>query len=493
MDQNNNRQSNERGPFDYQEWNNGQQNGYQQNGWQQWDNGQQNGWQQWDGGQQNGWQEWNGSQQEDYQHWNSGGQQPGKPPEEVGPALWVIIVAFVVFWPVGIGLLALRLYREYQSHGKPSIKTRGDWVLLIAGLLCFLVAIGGAGAAAETLFSSYIDWGEGIMYLILTGAFAAGGAVCLVKRENNRRKRIHYQAIIDENAPTVSLDYIKEAYPTSYENVCRDLEQLLAQGVFPGAYLDLRGRQIVFPQNGGEPASEPVPDPEEEARKEEERRRAEAAAKEAEERRKREEEERRRKEEEERRKNMTIADTHLETIRECRDKVDDPVLKGKFDRLEKVTKQIYDRLEEKPSDRSETQRFLTLYLPRIIKVIDVYTDLMGRDIPGKEVADLKKQVDSAMDDFILSFENVLTRLYQEDLVDVSTDITALEAVLAGDGLLDKEVKRRMVSEAEAKKEGGADAGEKKQAPKKKGPGKEKAGEDKAGEGPGETADTVKND
>ena len=76
------------------------------------------------------------------------------------------------------------------------------------------------------------------------------------------------------------------------------------------------------------------------------------------------------------------------------------------------------------------------YLPLVLKAIHTYTDLVEREIPGQEVEDLKRQLEGSLDNFIKAFEKILANLYKEQVVDVSTDITALEGALAGEGLLE---------------------------------------------------------
>ena len=54
------------------------------------------------------------------------------------------------------------------------------------------------------------------------------------------------------------------------------------------------------------------------------------------------------------------------------------------------------------------------------------------------MAELKEQIDQSLDSFIAAYERLLGKLYMNEVVDVSTDLSALETALAKDGLLDKQ-------------------------------------------------------
>lgn len=257
--------------------------------------------------------------------------------------------------------------------------------------------------------------------LIVGAAFLIVGLVLIITEYASGKKKDRYSLLITPGSPTVSLDYLAKQYPKKIEDVVKDLQELIANGTYAGAFIDWNGRQLVFPQYGGKAA--PPPDPKEQAEE--------------------------MKEEETAPEEKTAKEVYVDVLQECRSHVTDPDVQKKLGKLEELTEKIYARLAEKPTNQAQTERFLEKYLPLIIKSIDTYDELTEKEIPGKEVKALKAQVEKALDNFIGAFETVLGNLYKEDITDVSTDISALESALAGEGLIDETGKKATPNPARA--------------------------------------------
>ena len=335
-------------------------------------------------------------------------------PYQKEPTSWALIVlAFIFFWPLGLFLLIRRFGETYATGSDakqlyeettPTNKPKKDTFLTIGYILCF---IAGFSLFIDVLpkipYYSFSYYAEDLCYAL---AFAAGGTALLVYQQKIRSKFRRYDLIINEEEPAVSLDYIKKVYPASYNQVITDLQKMLEWGYFPGAIIDLAGRQLVFPNNGGTVATEPVPDPD------------------------------RAPEPEPEPVPLALKEQRMASVRECRERVGDAEIGEKLEKLESLIGKIHDRLEERPDQQDKVDRFMNEYLPLVLKAIHTYTDLVEREIPGQEVEDLKRQLEGSLDNFIKAFEKILANLYKEQVVDVSTDITALEGALAGEGLLE---------------------------------------------------------
>ncbi|NLA53085.1 MAG: hypothetical protein GX858_01820, partial [Clostridiales bacterium] len=57
-----------------------------------------------------------------------------------------------------------------------------------------------------------------------------------------------------------------------------------------------------------------------------------------------------------------------------------------------------------------------------------------RKISSREALNVKAKIESAMEVVIGSFKKQLNTLYQDDILDISTDIDVLETMLKQDGL-----------------------------------------------------------
>lgn len=112
----------------------------------------------------------------------------------------------------------------------------------------------------------------------------------------------------------------------------------------------------------------------------------------------------------------------------------------KLDRLEEVTGKIFDYVESHPEKFSEIKKFTEYFLPTTLKLLDAYREFDYQSIKGENILTAKKEIEDTMDTINLAFENLLDDLFQDAAMDVSTDISVLETMLAQEGLSQKNIK-----------------------------------------------------
>lgn len=112
----------------------------------------------------------------------------------------------------------------------------------------------------------------------------------------------------------------------------------------------------------------------------------------------------------------------------------------KLDRLEEVTGKIFDYVESHPEKFSEIKKFTEYFLPTTLKLLDAYREFDYQPIKGENISAAKKEIEDTMDTINLAFENLLDDLFQDAAMDVSTDISVLETMLAQEGLAQKNIK-----------------------------------------------------
>lgn len=114
----------------------------------------------------------------------------------------------------------------------------------------------------------------------------------------------------------------------------------------------------------------------------------------------------------------------------------------KLDRLEEVTGKIFDFVETHPDKLNEIRKFTEYFLPTTLKLLDAYRELDEQPIEGENIASAKKEIEDTMDTINLAFENLLDDLFEEAALDISTDISVLQTMLAQEGLTDNNMSIR---------------------------------------------------
>lgn len=112
----------------------------------------------------------------------------------------------------------------------------------------------------------------------------------------------------------------------------------------------------------------------------------------------------------------------------------------KLDKLEEVTGKIFDYVEIHPEKFTEIKKFTEYFLPTTLKLVDAYRRIDSQTLQGENISSAKKEIEETMDTINIAFENLLNDLYQDMAMDISTDISVLETMLAQEGLTDSNMK-----------------------------------------------------
>jgi len=157
------------------------------------------------------------------------------------PISWVwIVLAFIVFWPVGIVLLVIRLSSDRSATIKCH-KTIMVVSLILIGIGAILL-IAAIGEADEDLFFPAV-------------AFLIGGIVVNFMARKTKKTGARYKQYIAliVNHSQNSLDAIAGMVGVTYEMVIEDLQKMIKAGYFHGGYIDFTQRIIVFAPSSPQP------------------------------------------------------------------------------------------------------------------------------------------------------------------------------------------------------------------------------------------------
>lgn len=126
----------------------------------------------------------------------------------------------------------------------------------------------------------------------------------------------------------------------------------------------------------------------------------------------------------------------LAQIRRENDLIPDARLSERMAQLDDVADRIFRTVAEKPQKAPQIRRFMDYYLPTTLKMLAGYRKMDERQLSGGEAEKTRAQIQEAMDMVVGAFEKQLNTLYQDDMMDISTDIDVLETLLRQDGLVD---------------------------------------------------------
>ena len=131
-------------------------------------------------------------------------------------------------------------------------------------------------------------------------------------------------------------------------------------------------------------------------------------------------------------------------IRRENDLIPDSILSSKLDQLENQCAEIFRAVYDKPAKASQIRKFMEYYLPTTLKMVKGYRMLDERGVTGQEAMQAKNRISDALTVVLQGCEKMLDKLYQDDVLDLTTDIDVLEQMLKRDGLTESDLEAAAV-------------------------------------------------
>ena len=130
----------------------------------------------------------------------------------------------------------------------------------------------------------------------------------------------------------------------------------------------------------------------------------------------------------------------LAQIRQENDLIPDPELSAQMEQLDDIANRIFRTVAEQPGKAPQIRRFMDYYLPTTLKMLTGYRKMDERKVSGANAEATRAQIRKAMEVVLHAFNKQLDTLYQDDMLDISTDIDVLETMLRQDGLVDSGIR-----------------------------------------------------
>lgn len=300
-------------------------------------------------------------------------------------------------------------------YGSPNGATAAGILKIVGGgILCGM----SLAMFICALVFSFFGWPQvPLLFSCGIGTLACGGGLIGVGSGNlSRVKRFKRYCKLSGDKTQCALDRLALATGKSVKFVRKELQGMIRDGLFLEGHLDKEQRYLItshetfqefernrllLEQRQKETLRQPEPQPKQDTRL------AEILA----------------------RGNAFIAE-----IRRCNDAIPGKVVSAKIDRTEQVVRQIFRRAEAHPEVVDDLKKLMDYYLPMTVKLLNAYADMDAQTVQGSTIAASKKEIEDTLDTLNLAFEKLLDDLFKDTAMDVSSDISVLQTLLAQEGL-----------------------------------------------------------
>ena len=135
----------------------------------------------------------------------------------------------------------------------------------------------------------------------------------------------------------------------------------------------------------------------------------------------------------------------IQEMKRLDDNIADPGISADIVRLEQVSQKIFDEVKRDPKKLPQIRRFMDYYLPTTLKLLNSYDRMSAAGVSGENIDSTLAKVEGMMRTVVAAFEKQLDSLYGAEALDISTDITMLETMMAREGLTGEQMKADTVT------------------------------------------------
>ena len=111
-------------------------------------------------------------------------------------------------------------------------------------------------------------------------------------------------------------------------------------------------------------------------------------------------------------------------------------IRRRINELMRISDKIVQDAVSDPSDVPQIRKFLDYYLPTTIKLLNAYDRMSDQGIEGENLSKSMSSIEDMLDTAIEAFKKQLDSLFANQALDIETDISVMNQMLAREGLSD---------------------------------------------------------
>ena len=136
--------------------------------------------------------------------------------------------------------------------------------------------------------------------------------------------------------------------------------------------------------------------------------------------------------------NLDTARRFVQVLEKEQQLMQDPQAREELEQMQKTAAAICDWLEAHPESLPKARRFAEYYIPTTLKLLYTYNDVQGQQ--GENAENIRRDIAGILHTLNQAFGNLYDTLLSAVAMDVSSEIAALEGMLANDGLTGRDFK-----------------------------------------------------
>ena len=133
---------------------------------------------------------------------------------------------------------------------------------------------------------------------------------------------------------------------------------------------------------------------------------------------------------------LRTGEEQLAAIAAAASSIENAGVREKLEGLQTTCRRILDYVQGHPKSAPGLRKFMNYYLPTLKKLTETYALMESQKVDGENISASLARIDQMLDTMDAAFEKQLDALFGDTALDVDTDITVMEGMLAQEGLSD---------------------------------------------------------
>lgn len=305
-------------------------------------------------------------------------------------------------------------------YGNPSKITSGGVMKIIGGIIL------AGGTVCLSALIAFVGWWFYMDFGLLTVLPALAGIVIGLPLIVSGGKQVGfanrfktYRQILGQKTQC-AIEKLSQGVGKSVKKVRKDLQRMIDDGLFLEGHFDEEQKILITSDETYEDYQKSlIRQAEEKAKNLAKERQSEKEAKDA--------------------KVQEVLDkgnAFIAQIRACNDAIPGEEISEKISRMELIVRRIFERAETNPEIVPDLKKLMDYYLPMTVKLLNAYADMDKQPVQGENIQASKREIEETLDTLNQAFEKLLDELFSDTAMDVSSDISVLNILLAQEGLKD---------------------------------------------------------
>lgn len=131
---------------------------------------------------------------------------------------------------------------------------------------------------------------------------------------------------------------------------------------------------------------------------------------------------------------IAFGQSSIKRLHELNDQIPGERITAKLYTTEGLLNDIFNRVKEEPEQMRNCRKLMDYHLPTVLKLVEAYAEYDKISVPGEDIISAKEEIEKTIDLINQAFAELLNRLFQESVWDVTSDAQVLKTMLAQEGL-----------------------------------------------------------